>query len=632
MSVVLVITAEWKLRGLLRMGAQIAHARGEELQVILLYGRNVGETSFEVLAAEEVSELVANVPPIVIPVESTKEAGDQQPAVKFHRHAGKVRVEKLIEYISVLAPSILVLGKFEAARDEGVSTSSISRELFVHAPWLSILVRMNSSGDLAFQRILVPASGGPHAVEALRVAAELTRSVEDRAQVTGLFIEPIAAGELANDVGEKILQRVIKKAGLEDEPFLKRKIVLANSPVKGIVQELEEGQYDLLLLGASNTGAVRRTLFGTVPDRLMSGDHPLSLAVVRSKAPIARRVKRFFENWLDLTVPQLDREERVSLFQMLQSGSSWGFDFMALITLSTLLASIGLIQNSTAVVIGAMLVAPLMMPLIGAGLALVQGNAPLMKDASRAIGYGFLLALLSAWVLGTLVPGVELTDELLARGGPTLLDMAVGFLSGLAAAHCLARPGLSAALPGVAIAAALVPPIATVGISVGLGAMANARGAALLFSTNVIAIILGASFCLYAAGLRGKQTSGSAPVWVYGVTLGLLLSAAVLTVPLGLVLVSGVASSGNPAAGRPEKVVTALVKPFINKKAGRKLLRVTVSSASSEGEIVEITYRTQAPPGKRFSKNISRLLSPHFSNSTRVRLIPEFMFESKIQP
>ena len=90
-------------------------------------------------------------------------------------------------------------------------------------------------------------------------------------------------------------------------------------------------------------------------------------------------------------------------------------------------------------------------------------------------------------------------------GGPNLLDMGVAFLSGIAAAYCLARPGLSSALAGVAIAAALVPPIATTGIAIAFGELSVAAGAALLFATNVVAIILGSALNFWVAGIRGKS-------------------------------------------------------------------------------------------------------------------------------
>ena len=140
------------------------------------------------------------------------------------------------------------------------------------------------------------------------------------------------------------------------------------------------------------------------------------------------------------------------------------FDFFALMFLATTIAGLGLIQNSTAVVVGAMLVAPLMTPIVGVGLGLVQGNIVLVRYAAQSIAWGAGLALVVGLSLGLLLPLPELTTELAARGGPSLLDLGVAVLSGCAGAYAMSRPNLSAALPGVAIAAALVPPLASLGI------------------------------------------------------------------------------------------------------------------------------------------------------------------------
>ena len=169
--------------------------------------------------------------------------------------------------------------------------------------------------------------------------------------------------------------------------------------------------------------------------------------------------------------------------------------------------------------------APLMTPLLGCGLAVVQGNFPLFRSAAKAILYGFLCALIIGFLMGMVAaPMTGLTSEMASRGGPSLLDMGVAFASGVAASYCLARPKLGAALAGVAIAAALVPPIATVGIALSFGETVVARGAALLFATNVVAIVLGAAINFYAAGIRGaaKTTSQkSKPLWARRAWLGL---------------------------------------------------------------------------------------------------------------
>jgi uncharacterized hydrophobic protein (TIGR00271 family) len=178
-------------------------------------------------------------------------------------------------------------------------------------------------------------------------------------------------------------------------------------------------------------------------------------------------------------------------------------------------------------------VAPLMTPLIGAGLALVQGNTIFFRDSIKAMGYGIGAALLISLCLGFIVPMEQLTPELLARGAPTIIDLGVAFLSGAAAAYAVARPSLLGALAGVAIAAALVPPLATVGISLAEGAWKVSEGAAILFATNLVAIILGAALIYRRLGIQGSRLRKGLPLWGRRTVLLLSLLAVILTAPLG---------------------------------------------------------------------------------------------------
>ncbi len=131
--------------------------------------------------------------------------------------------------------------------------------------------------------------------------------------------------------------------------------------------------------------------------------------------------------------------------------------------LSCSIATLGLITNSSAVIIGAMLVAPLMSPILGLSIATVVAEGKLFRRALVALGAGILLALLLSTLLGwiaRLLPFdvlVSFPDEVLSRTHPTPFDLGIALAGGAAAAYALAQPRLSAALPGVAIATALMP-------------------------------------------------------------------------------------------------------------------------------------------------------------------------------
>lgn len=164
------------------------------------------------------------------------------------------------------------------------------------------------------------------------------------------------------------------------------------------------------------------------------------------------------------------------------NGSEPALRFYLMVAVSTLIASFGLISDSTAVVIGAMLVAPLMTPIFGIALALVRGETGLLGRALRAEIMGVLAALAMSFVLGSLIGHYEPTGEMLARTRPNLFDLLVAVLAGFAGTYALIDEKISPALPGVAIATAIVPPLANSGLCLALGEVEGGIGSFLLFS------------------------------------------------------------------------------------------------------------------------------------------------------
>lgn len=167
--------------------------------------------------------------------------------------------------------------------------------------------------------------------------------------------------------------------------------------------------------------------------------------------------------------------------------------FFALMGFAAVIASMGVITDSTAVVIGAMLVAPLMTPLMGMAISLVMGW-PNRLGRSTLIAVGGILFAIGVGVFAGLVaPAVidtETNTQIIARTSPTILDLITAIAAGAAGAYGLSRPDVSDSLPGVAIAISLVPPLCVVGISYSQADWASGHGALLLFATNMIAILL----------------------------------------------------------------------------------------------------------------------------------------------
>ncbi|MFQ5426741.1 MAG: DUF389 domain-containing protein, partial [Gaiellales bacterium] len=188
--------------------------------------------------------------------------------------------------------------------------------------------------------------------------------------------------------------------------------------------------------------------------------------------------------------------------------------FLRLTIASAAIAAFGLLTNSAAVVIGAMLVAPLMTPILATAAALVHGQVRRLVEANVLLLTGTVAAIAVGWLLAKIGSGAisedDLTAQLLARTSPGLLDLGIAVAAGAAAAYILTDRGAGSALPGVAIAVALVPPLATAGITLELGSTSDTRGALLLFSTNFAAIVLSAATVFGLSGFVAGQVRASA--------------------------------------------------------------------------------------------------------------------------
>jgi uncharacterized hydrophobic protein (TIGR00271 family) len=219
------------------------------------------------------------------------------------------------------------------------------------------------------------------------------------------------------------------------------------------------------------------------------------------------KIAAFFKN-LKSTIRKIPFEQRRVIITEISESSSPGFDYFLMVILSSSIATLGLITNSPAVIIGAMLVAPLMSPIIGIGLASIIGRRTLLKSALSALLRGALLAIgLSTLFtfVNTYLPFVsfhELPEEILVRTHPSPIDLMIALAGGLAAAYSLTDVRLSAALPGVAIATALMPPLCTIGIGIALQRWDVAGGAALLFITNAVTIAFAAALIFFLRGFN----------------------------------------------------------------------------------------------------------------------------------
>jgi len=296
--------------------------------------------------------------------------------------------------------------------------------------------------------------------------------------------------------------------------------------------------------------------------------------------------------------PTLERSERKQLVERIAVGAEGGVDFIMMMLLASTLASLGLLEGSTAVVIGAMLVAPLMGPLVAAGFALTQGNLRLFRDAIAVCGLGIAIGLGAALFFGAVNPGFEPSMEIEARGNPDVLDLIIALASGMVAAYAMGRPNLAGTIAGVAIAAALLPPLAVIGIGLTNDRLFVAGNAAILFATNLVAIILGASLVFRLLGLHVALGSESAaPRWVRRVTLTLALLTVILAMPLFINVLEKSRSGQMRPANYPVSVdVRRAVRHYLEQHPSLRMIEMARQSIAPEAGITVVLTTTDALP------------------------------------
>ena len=605
MSIAVVIQTQWEAPAMAAWAWQVARARKTDVIVLFVGGRDTDDDS---PGAQAIRAAISDVVDL-----HAKMAAAQADAAGSDRDDAERCPEFKLAFIKAAksaasAPAVLdalhehgakflIIAKHEKAQND----DALSAVLFREARCGVLLLRPGEDSGKRCRRILIPTSGGPHATEALKLADAMahqihaTCGIDQHASpgVDALFVEPDVGPE-AELVGRHILDKAMRKAlgDLRDHPLSRPIVELATDYRKGIATVAQRGGYDLILVGATNQWNARRALFGVVPEKLLREEAGgLSVGVVRAPIPLLESATQALRGVLKRGVPQLERDDRITLVERIQGSSKWDFDFISLICLSTIIATLGLMQNSVAVVIGAMLVAPLMTPLVGCGLAIVQGNGLLIRNAIKAVLLGFVLAFSIGYIMGLVVPDGGLTDQMLSRGKPNVLDLGVAFFSGMAAAYATARPGLSAALPGVAIAAALVPPIATSGVAMSEGDVITSAGAALLFITNIVAIVLGAAVSLYAVGMQAAHLHAREKRWTRRAAMGLIVTTIVLCMPLGYILYRQLPGASISAA------LHDAIEQRIEAQPGAELVRIDPPRREDDGwSLVVVRQAPDAPP------------------------------------
>lgn len=413
----------------------------------------------------------------------------------------------------------LLMGVHRSDRRE-VELGTVVENIIEAAPCNVLIYRTGDRDD--FERVVVPLDNNAMTGMALHLGTLLAASHQ-----TPISTPIIQRDYSSSREKEEMFRETL--SCLDDEQIAKREYIQGRTPGEVLLGKL--GARDMLVLGFSQRANLD----------LEFGRDVSNILLRRAKGPVllysqifeeADTVTGIFQRIYQRFNPALTQIERNELVWGARKSALSSIDFNWLILMSAGLASLGLMLNSVAVIIGAMLVAPLMSPLGALAIGLAVGDLSMSRRAALTLLQGVALAIAISIVMGFIFPLNSPTQEMLSRGTPTLLDAAVALVSGLVAAFALARKEIPVALAGVAIAAALMPPVCTIGLGLAFGNMRLASGATLLFVTNITFIVASENLIFLWMGMRpGRRQDtqrGVAAWWVLIMGLVIVVLAGIL--------------------------------------------------------------------------------------------------------
>ncbi|MGI0495217.1 DUF389 domain-containing protein [Alkalinema pantanalense CENA528] len=281
--------------------------------------------------------------------------------------------------------------------------------------------------------------------------------------------------------------------------------------------------------------------------------------------------------------------------------SALSFSYLILVVGSCIIATLGLLSNSAAVIIGAMIIAPLMLPIRSLAFGALEGDVVLFRRGLVAVTVGTLLAVVLTWGLGAIVGISSFGSEILARSKPTLLDLGIAIAAGCISGYAKTEPKISGTLAGTAIAVALMPPICVIGLGLAHSNLLLSLGALLLYLTNLLGITLS---CMVAFLLMGYTPFTQARK---ALTLAAILTSG-LMIPLGISSVDLV---------KQNRLETSIRQALVNR---------TVTFQNMDLIQAETNWFVN-PPEIRLTVRSQEIITPR-----QVELLEEFIEKSMGQP
>lgn len=534
------------------------------------------------------------------------QGGDPEESLPLDREAIQVRstfqpdvVAAAMKQVQTDQVELLVAAAEDPTGQEGATYSN--NPLLRNAPCNTIILFPRGVPALHRKRIMFLSTDNPHDTAAFALGGHM--SLNTPCHVTLARIED-AAGDESLDLGRRELRQIMRDASVQPNSHLKRKTLLSNQTRE--LSNLSE-KHDLLILGLGHQQRVADLIARTA--------RPV-IGVFKRAAPIRPWSPRDHKTeW----IPRLSAPDFADLIQTLRHGSRLNADFVTMLGLASAIASLGLLQDSPAVVIGSMLLAPLMTPMITAGLAIAQANERLGRSAIATVTCGGLLTLAVSFLIGWITPGEEMTQQIIARGDPDLLDLLVAFCSASAAAYAMARPSIVGAMAGVAIATALVPPLCSAGISAAYYEYGYAQGAFLLFITNLVAIVLSAAITFRLLGIRPNVANLKQRRWVIRVLVVFGSAIVALALPLEQALQRHIdRGKPQPRSYPLTSAVQNALEAHLRKTPDVDLVASGIpSSLDAEADVV-IFLTTPKPLSESYADELTKIVRMEFGDPSLV--------------
>ncbi len=407
---------------------------------------------------------------------------------------GENYVRLLIKQLAVLKPGLLGMAMDEKDGEDRYLAGKAYEPVLQQLNCPVYLVK--SSADWSLPESLsafVPFWDDENTRFAITTALE----VSPKLRITAAKVVAPTANEHERQMQKEEFSKQTENWASNDR--VQTKLLYSFDEQKELLQEAVN--YDFLLTGVGRGNRLTRTIFGDFRNKLINQTTGTAIILREYQGKAGKIISRGW-SFFDCLLPTLTREDRVEAYRLIRRGGRPNRDFYSMIALSASIAALGLILDSAAVIIGAMLVAPLMSAIIGMGLAIIHGDLRFLILTSRATLLGAGIAILTGFFLGLINFHGDTTSQILQRTNPTILDLVVALISGVAAAYALCRKNVSNSLPGVAIAVALVPPLATVGVCLSIGFWGLAFGALKLFLSNMVAIVFASALVFASFGFK----------------------------------------------------------------------------------------------------------------------------------